>query len=96
MKYVLENDKLTCIFDERIDTEAGRRIEEELNEQIKSNIQSVVFDMAAVQYIASAFLRICLKTAKDVGKESFSIKNVQPTVKKIFKIAQLDSLIQIT
>lgn len=96
MKYVLENDRLTCIFDERIDTEAARRIDEELSEHVKAGPKSVVFDMTHVQYIASAFLRICLKTAKDIGKESFSIVNVQPTVKRIFKIAQLDSLIQIT
>ncbi len=84
-------DSLACV-------QEGPLIEERLNEALKSLAASgspqvglkAVFDLQGVDYIASAFIRICLKTSKTVKKENFSIVNTDPQVKKVFKIAGLD------
>jgi len=55
----------------------------------------VVFDLQGVDYIASAFLRICARISKEVGAGKFSIIHVSPNVKKIFKLAGLDKFIKI-
>jgi anti-anti-sigma factor len=56
---------------------------------------NVVFDLKEVNYIASAFIRICVSTAKSVEKGGFSIQNCAPILKKTFKIAGLDELLNI-
>lgn len=50
------------------------------------------FDLAEVDYIASAFIHICVQHAKIAGPGKFSIVNCQPFVKKTLKIAGFDSL----
>jgi anti-anti-sigma regulatory factor len=43
-----------------------------------------------VEFVSSAFLRICLVVFKKVGAGRFSIVHVSPWVKKVFKIAGFD------
>jgi len=52
--------------------------------------------MQDVDYVASAFLRMCLKVVKEVGPRNFSVINVHPNVKKVFKIAGFDKQLSIT
>ncbi len=58
--------------------------------------ESVVFDLSEVTFIASIFLRLCLKTFKKMGREHFCIVNASPAVKKIFTIAGLDEMVKTT
>lgn len=55
----------------------------------------VAFDLAQVDYVVSAYLRICLLSAKQLPKGNFSIINCRPEVKKIFCIARFDNLFDI-
>lgn len=90
--YLAESGKLVCSFSERMDTKATLSIEKELFEKIKENEGSVVFDLKDVDYIASSFLRICLRAGKMMGKDRFVIIQVAPPVKKVFKIAGFDEI----
>ena len=55
----------------------------------------MVFDLKGVDYVASAFLRICLSVYKQVGPERFSMVNVHPFVKKVLMIANLADLMKV-
>jgi anti-sigma B factor antagonist len=88
---------LKCKFQERLDTNVclENELEAKIDEQIKKNSSSEVeFDLQEVDYISSAFLRICIKTAKTLNNK-FSITNVKPEVLKVFKISGLDKVLNI-
>ena len=95
IEYIHENDKLTCRFEGRWDTAKCQELEREISDKISGVNTAVVFDLEKVRYVASAFLRICLKTAKAAGERRFSVAGVSPEVKKVFKIAGFDKLMAI-
>ena len=98
-------NSVTCTFTGRLDTIASLSIQDELTEKmnrIKGSVDpsslfdgNVVFDMSGVNFIASSFIRICVTSAKQVPKGKFSIVNCDPFLKKTFKIAGLDELLNI-
>ncbi len=55
----------------------------------------VYFNLEKVNFITSAFIRICIISAKTVGKENFSIINSSPLIKKTLKIAGLETLMNV-
>ena len=55
----------------------------------------IVFDMARVAYVSSMFLRVCQIVARGLSPCAFSMTNTTPPIKKIFKIAGLDLLLQV-
>ncbi len=97
--------KLVCRFPARLDTPACLVIQEHIAEKINllktpgdaSLVQgeTVVFDLQDVTYISSSFIRICMFTAQQFSKGDFSIIHCDPFVKKTFKIAGLDELLNI-
>jgi len=93
-KYIKRDNQLTCILSGRIDTLSSSVLENELTEKMKEDISSVVFDMRYVDYISSTFLRIVIKMVKALGKGNFVISNIQPTVMKVFKMANLTDIVK--
>ena len=92
MTILNEAEKITCRFDGDMDTVACNEIADELNaimDDCKKNGLLIEFDLENVRYIASSFLRLCGKAVQHVGQTRFSIINVLPPVKKVFKIAGL-------
>ncbi|MBN1663670.1 MAG: STAS domain-containing protein [Deltaproteobacteria bacterium] len=99
---------LTYKFAGRMDTfvctEEGPVVDAQLAEASKllatdglpPSVLKVVFDVRGVNYIASFFIRICLMVAKAVEKGNFSIVNTDPQVKKVFIIAGLDKMLQVS
>ncbi len=85
--------KLVVVFSGRLDTLACQATDEQVLERVRAASGLVEFDLAEVEYVASVFLRICLQTAKIVGPGRFSVVRVNPVVKKVFKIAGIDSLL---
>lgn len=83
--------KLVLTFPKKVDTAMCSEFEAELVEKMKIENINIVFDMEGVEYIASSFLRICLETAKQIGTERFKLINVPSFVLKVFKVAGLDS-----
>ncbi len=90
---------LRCAFEGRLDSptslEVAKRMQEKL-EGMSSSSFKVVFDMNDVEYVASAFIRICLQTAKEVGTENFSICNTSPYLMKTFKMSGLDAELNVS
>jgi anti-anti-sigma factor len=83
--------KLVCTFPERMDTQACEAHGPQLEAQIASAQEPITFDLDGVIYVASSFLRICLRALKTNGPERFAVKNVNPEVKKVFQMAGMDS-----
>lgn len=98
-----EKNLLECFFEGRLDTVASEELNPILHHEL-TNLQNsnpdfdqskIMFDLKEVDYIASSFIRICMKTAKQVPQGNFSIVNCNPFVKKTFKIAGLDETLNI-
>lgn len=91
----IENEGLIFEFPSKLDTDYSFKIEEELFDKINTTKQPIVFDFINVEYICSAFLRICLRSGKHAGQERFSIINAGPTIFKVFQISGFDSILNI-
>ena len=95
-----EEKVITLTFTGRMDTLTVARINELVeNEPIMKNRtpdDKLVFDLQAVEYMASSFIRICVSHAQQSGPGRFAIANCQPFVKKTFKISGLDEILNIS
>ena len=90
-----EEGKLVCTFEGRLDTAKCQAMEAGVLARVQAAQSPVVFDMQGVDYVASAFLRLCLMVSKQVGPERFSMVNVQPFVKKVLMIANLSGFLKV-
>ena len=92
---------LLCRFEGRLDTVMSGTVTEAFNAELsglkgKTEMLKIVFDLKRVDYVASSFLRLSLLAAKGVKKGNFSIINADPQVLKVFKIARLSSLLNVS
>jgi anti-anti-sigma factor len=96
-----ETQTLLCRFDGRMDTVMSGTVAAEFNAKLngqkgKTERLRIIFDLKGVDYVASSFLRLSLVAAKSVRKSNFSIINAEPQVLKVFKIAGLASLLNVS
>lgn len=63
-------------------------------EQVEPN-QQLRFDLAGSDFVASAFLRLCILAARRVGGERFELVHLTPLVREVFVMAGLDSHLRI-
>jgi anti-anti-sigma factor len=95
MTPTLDLEESTVIrFEGRMDTAKCAQIEAETKERVTRPVTSVVFDLKDVEFISSAFLRLCIYAHKQAGEEGFQIINVDPSIKRVFKIAGLDMMLR--
>ncbi|MDD5630138.1 MAG: STAS domain-containing protein [Elusimicrobia bacterium] len=87
--------RLVVTFPERMDTLACEQHAHRIDEEVSQAQEPVTFDLAGVIYVSSSFLRICLRTAQAAGQDRFAMANVAPEVRKVFKIAGLESCLAI-
>ncbi len=80
-------------FSGRLDTMECSRLEGEVTREAQAAGQPVVFDLAGVDFVASAFLRLCLMVHQKAPGNRLTLVNVSPPIKKVFKIAGLDQLV---
>jgi len=87
-------DKVVCRFSGKQDTVQCQEIAATVQQRIAEAAKPVVFNLHGVDYVSSAFLRLCLQTAKSVGLDRFEVTDLSPTVKKVFKMAGFDQLLR--
>ena len=56
----------------------------------------IIFDLAGVVFISSAFLRLCLIYFKTFGKNRFSVTNVSKDIYKLFHVSGFAELMTVT
>lgn len=81
------DDTLICAFIGPMNAERCNQVQDDLVKSIEGSGLPVVFDMKEVQFAASSFLRIVLTVNKKVGRDKFKVVNVDPNVKKVFKMS---------
>jgi len=75
-----KNGKLRLRIRGSLNTPKCLEVEQELYARIRADKLPVIFDLRDVDFIASAFLRICLTVYKEVGQDRLTIVNLQPAV----------------
>lgn len=105
-EHVHNEKEIKFLFSGRLDTDNSMIVSEKVTEKLNSIRPSedisvlieekIVFDLQEVTYIASMFIRICLHTSKQLHSGNFCIINCDPFIKKTFKTAGLDELINVT
>jgi anti-anti-sigma factor len=103
LKYNSKAHLLEGTFNGKLDTVLSLDIQPLIKKEIEKCIRAkpdeklkVDFDFKNVAFITSTFIRICVASAKTVGKENFSISNTNPLIKKTLKIAGLDEELNVS
>jgi len=84
--YLEENGALVCLLPDNLDTAACKELGPELLAHVEQAHQPVVFDMRRVEFVASAFLSLCLTAARHTGMENFRFRDVKPLVRKVLDV----------
>ena len=95
IEYTLDADTLTCSFSGHLDWEGSKKVRDELGARLADAPGSVVFDLAGVEYISSEFLGLCVHVCRRVGADALTVTNAPPPIKRVFKIARLDTVMTI-
>jgi len=61
-----------------------------------SPVSQIIFDLDQVDYVSSGFMRLCMQAAKQVQQGRFRIVNTKPQVMKVFKVASLGELFEVS
>lgn len=78
--------KLTLTVTGRLDTATAPKLEEEIKASYEG-ITELVFDLAKLEYISSAGLRVLLSAQKTMNKQgSMKVMNVGEEIMEIFEI----------
>ena len=93
--FIEENDQLRCAFQGALDAAACDKMAEALYARLDASNLPIVFDLQDVDFMASAFFRICLIVGKKAGSDKFSIIHLSPMCKRMFKIAGLDRIFKL-
>jgi len=78
-----DGNKLTLAPNGRVDTITAPDLEAAIE---TDGIDELVFDLANVDYISSAGLRVLLSAQKRMAGKSMQIANSRPAVKEVFDI----------
>ena len=88
---VADNGKLKVAISGRLDTTTAPELEKELD---FTGSTSVEFDLADLEYVSSAGLRVILMVQKNM-KGNFVLKNVKPEIMEIFEITGFADILTI-
>lgn len=95
IKKQVEGNKLTLTLSGRMDTVTAPQLEKELKESIEG-VTELIFDLAALEYISSAGLRVLLFAQKTMNKQgTMVVRNVNETIMEIFDVTGFVDLLTI-
>lgn len=81
-----EGSKLTLAIEGRLDTTTAPELEAEIKSSLEG-ITELILDLAELDYISSAGLRVLLTAQKTMTKQgSMVIKNVCDVVQEVFEV----------
>ncbi len=95
IRKTLEDEKLTVALEGRLDTVTAPQLEGELRTAV-SGVSLLVFDLAALEYVSSAGLRVLLSAQKVMNRQgSMSIRNVTPEIMELFDVTGFSDILNI-
>ena len=90
-----EGTTLTVALTERLDTVTSPQLEGELRAAV-NGVPELFFDLAGLEYISSAGLRVLLSTQKVMNKQGkMTIRNVKPEIMEIFEVTGFVDILNI-
>lgn len=91
-----DGSTLTLALAGRLDTITAPNLEAEIKASVDASVTELVLDLAALEYISSAGLRVLLSGHKLMQKQgSMVVKNVAPAVMEVFSITGFNSMLTI-
>ena len=101
MEFLEVDNTLHCLFLGRLDGHLCSEIESSLLQKVseyKNNCDNaqLIFDLADVVFVSSAFLRICLICCRSFGKNRFFITNVSDEIHNVFRISGISEIMNVT
>lgn len=80
----------------RVDVQKSLELEQEVNKLLANGYIYFVFDLEEVSYISSSCIRVFISTLRKLkeGKGGIKLAKVNPSVKKILKLVDLDNLFE--
>lgn len=79
-----------------IDLYAAPRLENELEDAIRSGAEHVLVDLSEVPFIDSNALAVLLGAARKVGRENFALTGVQPQISRVLLTTGASWLLEVT
>ncbi len=80
----------------RLDSTTSDTLEREVRRQLAAGHARIAFDLAALDYISSAGLRVFMIAAREIrGKGSLALAGPKPQVKQILDIAGMTGFVKI-
>jgi len=90
-----EGKNLTVILEGRLDTTTAPTLESELKSSL-DKVENLVMDLASLQYISSAGLRVLLSAQKIMNRQgSMVVRNASDDVKEIFDVTGFSDILTI-
>ena len=90
-----EGTNLTIALAGRLDTTTAPELEKELSTALEG-VQDFTLDLAGLDYLSSAGLRVLLGAQKRMNRQgSMVVKNVCPTIMEVFEITGFSDILNI-
>ena len=90
-----EGAKLELVLTGRLDTTTAPELEKELKASL-DGVDELVFDMASLEYISSAGLRVLLSAQKIMNKQgTMKVLHVNETIMEIFEVTGFSDILAI-
>ena len=91
----IDGNTMNIALEGRLDTTTSPRLEEEVRADI-GGITELKFDLAALEYISSAGLRVLLAAQKIMNAQgAMTVKNVSPEIMEIFEVTGFSEILTI-
>lgn len=88
-----DGSSVTISLEGRLDTTTAPQLEVEVKTSV-DGITELVFDMAALEYISSAGLRVLLSAQKTMNKQGeMTVKNVNSVIMEIFEVTGFSDIL---
>ena len=90
-----ENGKLTIALEGRLDTVTAPALEQELRNSLEG-VTELDFDLAKLEYISSAGLRVLLLAQKEMNvRGEMKVRRVNEIVSEIFEVTGFNDILTI-
>ena len=87
-------DTIELRFEPQLDTATCQQIEEEVQAAVTDPHGPVVFNLEGVEFVSSSFLRLCVHASRQAKDGEFHVTNIDPNIKRVFKIAGFDAMLE--
>lgn len=90
-----DGSKLEVLLEGRLDTVTAPELEASLKESL-DDVKELVLDLAQLEYISSAGLRVLLSAQKTMNAQgTMVVKNVNETISEIFEVTGFTDILTI-